>query len=85
MEVIGRGVQSVVVGGRLLAVMASAGRPLMLRDIAAGANVTPAQAHAYLVSFRKLDLVEQANESTSLARLRCSLASRVCAASMPCG
>ena len=63
MKVEGRGVQSIVVGGRLLVVMASAGRPLMLRDIAAGAKVTPAQAHAYLVSFRKLDLVEQANGS----------------------
>ena len=63
MVVEGRGVQSIEVGGRLLAVMASAGRPLMLRDIAAGAKVTPAQAHAYLVSFRKLDLVEQANGS----------------------
>lgn len=63
MKIEGRGVQSILVGGRLLAVMASAGRPLMLRDIAAGAKVTPAQAHAYLVSFRKLDLVEQANGS----------------------
>ena len=58
MEVEGRGVQSIVVGGRLLKVMADAGRPLMLRDIAAGARITPAQAHAYLVSYRKLDLVE---------------------------
>lgn len=63
MEVEGRGVQSIVVGGRLLEVMAAAGRPLMLRDIAAGAKITPAQAHAYLVSYRKLDLVEQANSS----------------------
>jgi DNA-binding IclR family transcriptional regulator len=63
MEVEGRGIGSIIVGGRLLTVMASAGRPLMLRDIAAGADVTPAQAHAYLVSFRKIDLVEQANGS----------------------
>ena len=63
MEVEGRGVQSIVVGGRLLEVMAAAGRPLMLRDIAAGAKITPAQAHAYLVSYRKLDLVEQINSS----------------------
>lgn len=58
-EIVGRGVQSVEVGGRILSAMAQAGRPLMLRDIAAGAKVTPAQAHAYLVSFRKLGLVEQ--------------------------
>ncbi len=63
MEVGGRGIQSIVIGGRLLAAMASAGRPLMLRDIAAGADLTPAQAHAYLVSFRKIGLVEQVNES----------------------
>lgn len=39
--------------------MAESGQPLMLREIAAGAQVTPAQAHAYLVSFRKIELVEQ--------------------------
>lgn len=59
MEVVGRGVQSVEVGGRILSTMVLAGQPVMLRDIAAGAKVTPAQAHAYLVSFRKLGLVEQ--------------------------
>jgi len=58
-EVAGRGVQSIEVGGRLLAVMVESGRPMMLRDIAGGADVTPAQAHAYLVSFRKLGMVEQ--------------------------
>lgn len=57
--VAGRGVQSIEVGGRLLGVLVAAGRPMMLRDIAAGADVTPAQAHAYLVSFRKLGLMEQ--------------------------
>jgi len=54
-----RGVQSIEVGGRLLECMATAGQALMLREIAAGAQVTPAQAHAYLVSFRKIGLVEQ--------------------------
>lgn len=63
MEVPGRGIGSIVIGGRLLATMANAGRPLMLRDIAAQADLTPAQAHAYLVSFRKIGLVEQVNES----------------------
>jgi DNA-binding IclR family transcriptional regulator len=63
MEVSGRGIGSIVVGGKLLAVMANAGRPLMLRDIAAGAELTSAQAHAYLVSFRKIGLVEQVNQS----------------------
>jgi DNA-binding IclR family transcriptional regulator len=59
MEVIGRGVQSVEVGGRILSAMILAGQPLMLRDIAAGAKITAPQAHAYIVSFRKLGLVEQ--------------------------
>jgi DNA-binding IclR family transcriptional regulator len=54
-----RGVQSIEVGGRLLGVMADAAQPLMLRDLAARAALTPAQAHAYLASFRKLGLVEQ--------------------------
>jgi len=49
-----RGVQSIEVGGRLLECMAATAQPLMLREIAAGAQVTPAQAHAYLVSFRKI-------------------------------
>ena len=58
-DVTSRGVQSVEVGGRILVAMVQAGRPMMLRDLAGGADVTPAQAHAYLVSFRKLGLVEQ--------------------------
>lgn len=59
MTIDGRGVQSVEVGGRILAAMVRAGRPLMLRDLATMAQVAPGQAHAYLVSFRKLELVEQ--------------------------
>lgn len=47
------------VGGRILSTMVEAGQPITLRDIAAGAKITPPQAHAYLVSFRKLGLVEQ--------------------------
>jgi DNA-binding IclR family transcriptional regulator len=60
-EAPGRGIQSIEVGGRVLAAMASAGKPLMLRDIAERAGLTPAQAHAYLVSFRKIGLAEQVN------------------------
>ncbi|EIM28844.1 IclR family transcriptional regulator [Microvirga lotononidis] len=59
MSIEGRGVQSVEVGGRILAAMVKAGKPLMLRELATLADVAPAQAHAYLVSFRKLELVEQ--------------------------
>lgn len=55
----GRGVQSVEVGGRVLNVLASSDAPLMLREIALGAELTSGQAHAYLLSFRNLGLVEQ--------------------------
>jgi DNA-binding IclR family transcriptional regulator len=55
----GRSVQSVEIGGRLLNLLAQAQQPMMLRDLAAGAELTPGQTHAYLTSFRKLDLVEQ--------------------------
>lgn len=62
-DIAGRGVQSIEVGGRVLAAMASAGKPLMLRDIALAADLASAQAHAYLVSFRKIGLVEQVDGS----------------------
>lgn len=55
----GRSVQSVEVGGRLLALLVTSKHPMMLRDLAVAADLTPGQAHAYLTSFRKLDLVEQ--------------------------
>ena len=54
-----RGIQSVEVGNRLLSVLVDSCQPLMLRDMAAMADIAPAQAHAYLVSYRKLQLVEQ--------------------------
>ncbi len=55
----GRGVQSVEVAGRILAVLAESTRPMMLRDIADAAGMPPGQAHPYIVSFRKIGLVEQ--------------------------
>lgn len=54
-----RGVQSVEAGARILSAMVEIGSPAMLRDIAAKAATTSAQAHAYLVSFRKTGFVEQ--------------------------
>lgn len=59
MTIRSRGVQSVEIAGRILEALTGAGRAAMLRDLAAGAAITPAQAHAYLVSLRKLGLVEQ--------------------------
>ena len=54
-----RGVQSIEVGGRLLQALIDANHPMMLRDLAQRADVAAAQAHAYLVSFRKQGLIEQ--------------------------
>jgi DNA-binding IclR family transcriptional regulator len=55
----GRGVQSIEIGARLLAALVSIGKPAMLKDIAREAGFVPAQAHAYLVSYRRIGLVEQ--------------------------
>ena len=64
----GRGVQSIEVGGRLLDALVRAQGPLMLRELAEQAALTAGQAHAYLVSFRTLGLVEQ-DPATGLYRL----------------
>jgi DNA-binding IclR family transcriptional regulator len=54
-----RGVQSIEVGSKLLAVLVEEAEPMMLKDIARQAGIAAAQAHAYLVSYRKIGLVEQ--------------------------
>ena len=53
------GIQSVEVGYSLLAALATAPGPLMLRDLAAAAGMNAAKAHRYLVSFQRLGLVAQ--------------------------
>ncbi len=53
------GIQSVEVGFALLDVLARAPGPLMLRDLAAQADMSAAKAHRYLVSFQRLGLVVQ--------------------------
>jgi DNA-binding IclR family transcriptional regulator len=58
-----RGIQSIEVGGRLLLALVHHGRPMPLKDLAREADMTPAKAHPYLVSFGKLRLIEQ-QEST---------------------
>ncbi|MCC6306285.1 MAG: IclR family transcriptional regulator [Rhodobacteraceae bacterium] len=58
-----RGIQSIVVGGRLLKALVDSGRPMALREIAASADITPAQAHAYLVSHKRVGMVVQEFES----------------------
>ena len=57
-----RGIQSIEVGGRLLLALAHHGQPLPLKDLARAAEMTPAKAHPYLVSFIKLGLVEREGE-----------------------
>lgn len=58
------GIQSVEVGFALLDVLAQAPGPLMLRDLAAAAQMSAAKAHRYLVSFQRLGLVMQDSTST---------------------
>lgn len=54
-----RGVQSIETGGIILGVLSQARGPLKLRDLAEETGIAPAQLHPYLVSFRKMELVEQ--------------------------
>ncbi|MFO1314429.1 MAG: IclR family transcriptional regulator [Burkholderiales bacterium] len=54
-----RGIQSIEVGGALLAALVDAGAPLPLRDLAQRAGMSSAKAHPYLVSYGKLRLIEQ--------------------------
>jgi DNA-binding IclR family transcriptional regulator len=63
-----RGVQSVEVGIGILFAFLSFPEPLKLRDIADHSGVSPAQAHTYLVSFKRLGLVIQ-DEETGKYRL----------------
>jgi DNA-binding IclR family transcriptional regulator len=59
----GRGVQSIEMGSRLLSALVDEVEPMMLKDLAHVAGFAPAQAHAYLVSYRKTGLVEQDAET----------------------
>jgi len=54
-----RGIQSIEVGGELLRALARSGEPMMLRDLAREAGMTPAKAHPYLASFSRIGLIEQ--------------------------
>ncbi|WP_246174085.1 IclR family transcriptional regulator [Paraburkholderia hayleyella] len=53
------GVQSIEVGFRLLEVLTHEPRAMMLRDLAQRAQMSPAKAHRYLVSFARLGVVAQ--------------------------
>jgi DNA-binding IclR family transcriptional regulator len=58
-----QGVQSIEVGARVLRALSQATRPMMLRDLAAAAQMPPAKAHRYLVSLGRMGLVEQQSET----------------------
>lgn len=53
------GVQSVEIGLRVLAVLAEAYQPMMLRDIAKAMGMPSAKVHRYLVSLAREGMVEQ--------------------------
>jgi DNA-binding IclR family transcriptional regulator len=54
-----RGIQSIDVGGRLLHAFSRSSGAMMLKELAESAAMPAAKAHAYLVSFCKLGLIEQ--------------------------
>ena len=54
-----RGIQSIDVGGRLLHALSRSSGAMMLKELADAAEMPAAKAHAYLVSFCKLGLMEQ--------------------------
>jgi DNA-binding IclR family transcriptional regulator len=54
-----RGIQSIEVGGELLAALTRNGGAMTLGNLARDAGMTAAKAHPYLVSFGKLGLVAQ--------------------------
>jgi DNA-binding IclR family transcriptional regulator len=58
-----QGIQSIEVGARLLEALAQSRTSMMLRDLAAAADMPPAKAHRYLVSFGRMGLVEQHAET----------------------
>ena len=59
-----QGIQSIEVGTRLLNVLASSRRPMMLRDLAQEAGMPAAKAHRYLVSYMRMGLVSQDNKTS---------------------
>lgn len=54
-----RGIQSIEVGGQILVALSDHASALSLKQLAEAAQMTPAKAHPYLVSYSKLGLVAQ--------------------------
>lgn len=59
-----RGIQSIDVGTQILVALVDKGKPMALAEIARQAAMSPANAHAYLVSFAKAGLVKQDSETS---------------------
>lgn len=57
-----RSIQSVVIGFALIRALEQDGARLPLKTLAAEAEMSPGQAHAYLVSFRAVGLVQQGED-----------------------
>jgi DNA-binding IclR family transcriptional regulator len=60
---VARGIQSIVLGFRLLQVIAEAGVPLSLKAIAALSGMSPSKARMYLISHIETGMVAQNSES----------------------
>lgn len=58
-----RGIKAIDVGMELLAALAAAPGPLMLKDLAARTDMAPAKAHRYLASFIQAGMVRQEGRS----------------------
>lgn len=54
-----RSIQSIETGFALVSVLVEHGKPMTLRDLSKAAQMTPAKAHPYLVSFIRVGLVTQ--------------------------
>lgn len=54
-----RGIQSIEIGFRILDYLRTTGRPVPLKEIAAGTGMTVANVHYYLVSFLEVGVVRQ--------------------------
>jgi len=58
-----RSIQSVELGFRLIRCLEEASGPLTLKELSARASMTASKAHLYLVSFRRVGLVQQEADS----------------------
>jgi len=61
---VARGIQSIVLGFKLVEVIAEAGVPLSLKAISALSGMSPSKARMYLISFIETGLVTQNPEPT---------------------